>query len=402
VKRFFASCPKGIEETLFAESEHYNFSHREITRGGFSFKSEINSALNFLLETRVASRVYQEIGSFIFEREKNLYEAAKEIPWQKIMNHDQTLRISCLISNDIRGVFRNSHHLSLVLKDAIVDTFRDNGGERPSIDTRDGDYHFLLRIEPNGKKGFKGIILLDLAGFPLHQRGYREFGHQAPMKENLAAALVLNTSWDKEIPLSDPFCGSGTLLIEAAMIKYNIPPMYLPLKEAQKGYPYFAFQIHEWFKRDESAQKVFKHLTSELIAKAENGIQKATQACFMGNDTSKDALSMLSKSWKRLGLPQKALRLNMKNAIQVAPEFEGPGVVITNPPYGVRLEEPDEGLKSLYHNFGENLKNNWKGTKAYIVSQDPVLRKSISLRTEKRFVFWNGPLECRLLTYDLF
>lgn len=402
--KFFASCPRGLEELLYKEAEHYNFERVELNRGGLYFTGTAIQALDFALETRIASRVYKEIGSFDFNSERDMYKAAKEIPWTKILNPSDTIKITSIISRDSLRSFKNSHFLSLVLKDAIVDDFKEKAGKRPSIELINPDYPLLLRIEPStSEKRHKGIVAVDIIGYPLHKRGYRNAGHEAPIKENLAAALISQINWDRELPLYDPFCGSGTFLIEAALLKHNIAPTFLHLELRDQSDFQFSCERQKWFQRDEELKKSFENLCQELISRSKNGRQNFGVAEFHGNDQSNKAIEMLIQSWSRLGLPRKALRFSNENAINYLPdESLKNGFIITNPPYGLRLEEKDEKLEKLYYDFGESLKNNWKGFTAYLVSQDAAMRKKISLRTHMRFEFFNGPLECRLLGYELF
>lgn len=404
MKNFFASCPRGLEEALLKEASSLNFQHIELTRGGISFKSSPLKALNLLLESRIASRVYKEIGSFQFSSDKDLHQKAMEIPWTKIMNPDDTFKITTTLSRDVSHTFKNSHYLSLLLKDAIVDVFKGKSGSRPSIDLDRPIYPFILRIENDPiNKCFKGIVSVDLAGYPLNQRGYRQAGHNAPIKENLAAALILQSGWDRQSPLYDPFCGSGTFLIEAALIRHNIAPTLMKLKKYEHTDTVFAFEKQKWFQKDVELHVPYKNLVNELLARSRNAMFQFGVAQFNGNDQSRKAIGLLIDSWAALELPRKALRFTQKSATEYFPlENHQNGIIMTNPPYGVRLEEKNEELEQLYYDFGEALKNNWKGFNAFIVSQDSNLRKKISLKTKSRFTFYNGPLECRLLEYDLF
>lgn len=401
--KHFASCPRGFEELLYNEMQHYNFSNMEITRGGVNFKAKNLQALNFVLETRIASRVYREIGWFDCKNEKEIVEKAKEIPWTKIMNPSQTIKIGCILSRDVLHAFRNSHYLSLLLKDAIVDSFTEKTGKRPSINLDDPDYNFLLRLEPHPKGGYKGLVLLDIAGFPLHQRGYRPEGHDAPIKENYAAALLDLANWTGDNTLYDIFCGTGTFLIEGAIKKYHLPPTFLRLKNWDQGYVKFKFENHKWYQKDENLAVPFKNLVTELINRGNQGLKRAGQHDFIGWDINRRAVEQTKSSWKIMGLPQESLLANVGSALKIGPHPDkAGGTLISNPPYGVRLDEKDEELEDLYYNLGENLKNSWKGLNAFIVSQDPVLTKKISLRTSQKIPFFNGPLECRLLKYELY
>jgi 23S rRNA G2445 N2-methylase RlmL len=404
MKNFFVSCPRGLEELLLEESSRFNFQHTELTRGGITFKTSHLKALNLMLESRIASRVYKEIGSFQFSSDKDMHKAAMEIPWTKIMNPDDTFKITTTLSREVNRIFKNSHFLSLLLKDAIVDVFKDKSGSRPSIDLDDPTYPFVLRVENDPiNKCFKGIVSVDLSGYPLHQRGYRQIGHNAPIKENLAAALIIQSGWDKKSPLYDPFCGSGTFLIEGALYRHNIAPTILKLKQYQHRDQVFAFEKQKWFQKDVEIHQPYRNLVNELLAHSKNAMFNFDVAEFNGNDITRKAIGLLIEGWAALELPRKALRFTQKSALEYLPnDNHENGVIITNPPYGVRLEEKNEELEQLYHEFGESLKNNWKGFRAFIVSQDSSLRKKISLKTTSRFTFYNGSLECRLLNYDLF
>ena len=228
------------------------------------------------------------------------------------------------------------------------------------------------------------------------------FGHQAPIKENLAAALVMSTGWDKQVPLYDPFCGSGTFLIEAALIRHQIVPTYLKLQARAEG-ARFAFETQKWFQKETTIHGPFENLCKELLVRAKNGIESFGIAEFHGNDKHSKSIELLMEAWSTMGLPRKSLRVSTLDALKWKPQEDlSNGLVITNPPYGIRLGEKDEQLEELYYEFGETLKNNWKGFSSFIVSQDSSLRKKISLKTSSRFSFFNGALECRLLGYDLF
>lgn len=409
MKNFFASCPRGLEETLYEEARRYNFDHVEVTRGGIALKGSSLKALTFMFETRVASRVYKEIGSFEFNGDKDLYQGASEIPWTKILNPLDTIKVGTIISREVQKHFRNSHYLSLLLKDAIVDQFKDKSGRRPSIDLDSPTYPFVLRIEPHPKAGtsdkakrYKGIVSLDMMGSPLNKRGYRKPGHEAPIKENLAAGLIKNISWDKSTPLYDPFCGSGTFLIEAALLKHGICPQIILLKKHQEMEGKFLFETQKWYQKEENLHAPMKNLFNSLISHFENAKRNMGVGEFHANDRDSRSIELLLYSWTALELPRKSLRMESKNALKWKPNEDFPkGVILTNPPYGVRLEEKDPKLMELYHEFGESLKNNWKGFKAFVVIQDPEFRKVISLRTHSRFSFFNGPLECRLAGYEL-
>lgn len=399
---FFASCPRGIEEVLLKEANHLNFEYVDVTRGGINFKSSPLKAITFLFETRVASRVFKEIGSFHFTSDKDLYKSAREIPWTKILNPNDSLKIETILSREIKRNFKNSHFISLLLKDAIVDEFKDKAGKRPSIDLEDPLYPLTLRIEPHpSKKGYRGIVVLDLMGTPLFKRGYRVKGHEAPIKENLASGLLLLTDWDRKSCLVDPFCGSGTFLIEGTFLRHQISPLILLIKKRIEEKGTFLFENQKWFQKDKEIKTPLMNLFKEHFAHYQNAIQNFQVGEVVANDIDKRSLNYLVESWTILNFPRKALRIENVNATMFNSKKENKALIITNPPYGIRLEAPDKNLLKLYHDFGENLRTKWKGDVAYIVSQDPAFRKAIPLRTSQRTHFFNGPLECSLLRYDL-
>lgn len=396
---YFISCPKGLENVLKQESLHFDFRKRFVSNGGLKVEAELNQILAFMLESRIASRFYKEVALIHFSHEKKLYDAAKEVPWHKVMKVNQTFKVQCLLSTEVRKDFRNSHYLSLVLKDSITDTFMDQFKKRPSINLDNPHYHFLLRIDKGRKKKYLGTVLVDLAGRPLHQRGYREVAHDAPIKENLAAGLIMLSDWDKKSCFYDAFCGSGTILLEAAYIKHNIAAAFLRVKSYLSGEDEFDLIHHTWFQNTPQAKKMFHDLCKSIVTRSEKSIQTMMPDEFFGNDISSKNIRLTSLAWKRAGFPKTSLTLEKGDAIQFKPFKKG--VLITNPPYGLRMED-QKTLEDLYYEFGENLKNNWRECEAYIITQDPELRKKISLKTDKRIPLWNGGVECRLLKYSLY
>lgn len=400
---YFVSCPKGLEEVLKQESYQFDLDKRELSPGGLKIQGELPQILSFMMESRIASRFYKEIAQIHFSHEKRMLLAAKEIPWTKIMDVKDTFKIQCLLSREVKDDFKNSHYLSLVLKDAIVDNFQEKIKDRPSINLDNPHYSYLLRIDKGKKKKYQGTVLVDLSGRPLHQRGYRDTRHDAPIKENLAAGLVLLSDWNKKDSFYDLFCGSGTIIMEGAYIKHNIPSTYLRLISFLEGNDEFDLIFHSWFKKDPENDKLLDRLAKELVMRGDKAIEKMEPDEFFASDVSTKSINLTAMAWKNAGFPKETLAIRRDTATRVMPETDNGGVIISNPPYGLRLESnDDEALKALYYDFGENLKTNWKGHQAYIIVQDPELRKKISLRTEKRITVWNGGVECRLLKYDLF
>lgn len=406
-KQFFASCPAGLEEVLLQElQEITTMENPIIQRGGVDFYSKPLDAIKALTESRIASRLFRYQESFIASNEKDIYHYATNISWNKILTLNQTFKINTLLDQTAQDQFNNSHHLSLVLKDGIVDNFRRTLGKRPNIDLKYPDISFLLRITKTKEKGrFQANLLIDLCGAPLSNRGYRIKKHIAPLRENLAAGLVLFSKWDsKNYLLHDPMCGSGTILIEAAMIAKGLPGSFIKIiNYKEKNYQPFAFLKHNWFLEDKDLQrKTFSYLDQLYSKITETLSEKNTPVNIFGTELSQESIKMCRSNLSAAGLSH-FVKIKTADCTQITPFLDGQGVIISNPPYGERLESDNfEKLQELYYNFGENLKKNFKGYTAYIITSEPSLRKKISLQTSERIQIYNGKLECRLLKYKIF
>lgn len=401
---FFASCPREMEGLLEEEILDHGITNIEIKKGGILFKTDDFSGIKFLLNSRIASRVYKSFAFLKIKNERDLYEIAKTQPWEKILDLKQTFKITTLFDMTAKSFFKNSIAVSQILKDALVDHFRDIYNERPSVDTENPDMGLLLRLEsPENKNGWNASIFIDMCGDALSNRGYRKSGHQAPLRENLAAAIVLSTDWNPEEDLFiDTMCGTGTLLIEAILIKGNIPPTYLRVKRyIERNEKSFAFLKQKWFLEKTYVTKDTKKYLQDIYNHCLEAFNKLEEFQFFGNDIDKKNLDLCEEHLFNAWIPDDIVTLSHNDATRFCPEeIEAPGVVICNPPYGERMNSK-ESLEDLYHNYGENLKKNYKGFRGYIFTSDQELRKKIALQTSKRIPFYNGNIECRLLRYEL-
>lgn len=402
-QRFFASCPLFLEELLLKEIESLGIPEARIARGGVEFATTPIRALKVVLYSRLASRVFKEITNLNFMDEKEIYPSARQFYWEKVMRVDNTFKISTLLDSKASFSFKNSNYLSLVLKDAIVDHFKELNGNRPNVDLDKPQISFLMRIEGRGRKDlpWKGIVYIDLCGSALSNRGYRHTGHDAPLRENVAAALVMMSGWNPQSEsFTDPMCGTGTILIEAALIAGNIPPTYLRVMDAiENNRGVFPFQRQTWYQRDAKLR--------ELFEKEMKKIHQALPACFdaipshlFGADLDKNAVHLAKKNLRAAQL-EKKVTLMQADATTLRPFTDLSGVLLCNPPYGERMGTEEE-LGDLYYAFGENLKNNFKGNRAYILTSSTELRKKISLHANTKTPVMNGNLECRLLRYNLY
>ena len=396
---FFASCPSGLESLLESEVKKINPTFINVRHGGVLFKAEVSSVMDLILDSRMASRVFKELNHVDISTEKDIYSSAKSIPWDRYLRVDSTLKINTILDQNSKVKFKNSIYLSQLVKDGIVDFFRDKFNARPSVELKNPDALFLLRID-SGKKT-KASIFVDLCGEPLSNRGYRVPGHEAPLRENLAAAIIKLTEWDfdREIFI-DPMCGSGTFLIEATLMKLNLPPSYLHIINAVERDSYERFSVCKapWF-IDDGHLAAFQSKLRKIFIRIIDILNEEADLDIYGADIDSRSINLSRENLTRAKLLDVFLR--PEDCLNFLPPKGKIGVVVCNPPYGERLNKGDD-LETLYHNLGEHLKNNFKGFRAYIFSGNLPLRKSISLQTSRRIPLFNGKIECRLFEYKLF
>ena len=401
---YFASCPREVEHLLEKEIRDLGITRVEVEKGGIAFKCETEEALDVLLQSRVASRVFKELQVYTIASEKDLYARAKEKWWDKIFDVNQTFKINTLFDREAKENFSNSIIFSQLLKDAIADQFREKFGERPSVDTGRPDITFLLRVEKKqGTDLYNARILVDMVGEPLSNRGYREESLKAPLRENLAAAIILTTDFDPASDIfTDSMCGTGTFLIEGILIRAKVAPTYLKIRKyIEKKIPVFDFIKHPWFNADRKAARIFDEKAQAIYNHSLAALNELQTRQFFGFDISERALETTRIHLHNAMIDQQIVTLNKRDATKTTPMDEPPGIVICNPPYGERMGEEEE-LKIMYKAYGENLKHNFKGFRAYVFTSNPLLRKEISLGTKSRHTFYNGSLECRLLKYELY
>ena len=380
---FFASCPKGLEYLLVDELKSLGASDVHEALAGVYFRGGLDAGYRACLWSRLASRVFMPIAEYPVEDGDQLYEGAKAIAWSEHLADGKTFAIDAVGST--RGV-THTQYASLRIKDAIVDQFREASGERPDVDTQHPD----LRINLALRKG-KAIVSVDLSGAPLHQRGYRAGTGLAPLKENLAVAMLLRAGWPAIYAsgggLVDPLCGSGTLVIEAAMMAADVAP----------GLRRERFGFEGWKGHDAT---LWKTLHDEAQTRATNGLQQL-RSVFFGfdedarvlNEAKGNAQHALLSGFMQFG------RQSLEH-LHRPHELETPGLVICNPPYGERLNV-DENLGDLYRLLGDKLKAEFPGWHASMITSDDALARAVGLHAERKYKLYNGALECTLYNYDL-
>ncbi len=383
LNKFFATCPKGLEYLLVDELKALGAADVHEALAGVHFAGGLEAGYRACLWSRLASRVLMPIAEFPVADGDELYRGALEVDWSEHFGAEATFAVDAVGST--HGI-THTQYAALRVKDAIVDQFRERGGERPSVDTEQPSVRINLVL----RKG-RAILSIDLAGAPLHQRGYRLGKGLAPLKENLAAGMLLRAGWPEVYAagggLVDPMCGSGTLLIEAALMVADIAP---GLRR-----DYFGFL--GWRGHDAA---LWKKLHEEAQARARSGAQNL-RPVFFGFD--RDA-GVLREAVHNAQYAQMSgfvhLGKQSLEHLHRPHELEAPGLVICNPPYGERMGA-DAGLLDLYRLLGTKLKSGFPGWRASVITSDENLARAIGLRAEKKYKLYNGALECVFLNFEI-
>ncbi len=390
VSEYFATCPKGLEGLLAAEIRQLGEACgcageavRE-TVAGVYFQGALTLAYSVCLWSRLANKVLLPLSRFEAGSAEDLYQGARAIPWQEHLNPHGTLAVDFIGTSE---AIRNSQFGALKVKDAIVDCLRDYCGQRPSVAKRDPD----LRINAHLAKG-KLILGLDLSGDSLHRRGYRTRQGAAPLKENLAAAVLLRAGWPPLAAeggaLLDPMCGSGTLLIEGALMAADIAPGLLR--------PRFGFE--RWLNH---RNDIWLQLREEAIARRERGLA-ALQNEIRGYDADVRVIRAAESNILQAGLGDRVRIIHKSLSELKKPTHTAiaTGLVICNPPYGERLGEKEQ-LKGLYRQLGQRLGAEFSGWRAAILTGNPELGKQMGLRAHKKYKLFNGTLPSELLLFNV-
>jgi 23S rRNA G2445 N2-methylase RlmL len=405
---YFASCPVGIEELLTQEILALGAKTATPARGGVHFEAFHEIALKVILYSRLASRVFKFLYQFEVLHEKDYYLEATDIKWKSLMDVTHTFRLTTIFGDlpREREEFRNSQFANLKLKDAIVDWFRHYEKERPSVAKDYPDVSFLARIDRGREKPYLVTLLYDLCGDPLNQRGYRLSKTEAPLKENLAAAMLQIVGWNpQEEHLLDAMCGSGTIAIEAALMAGNIPPSFLKVDRYLKNvnYKHWTFQNYPWLTKDQHLQANFTQLLKGVLADTEKGLAELRKrpGLIVANDLSEMTLNSARENARKARL-EDVIDFTHVDARETYPA--GPKTLfICNPPYGERLEPGDEEkLRTLYKGLGDHWKHNFKGHRAALFTGNLEVLKAVGLKSSKRHILHNGDIDCRLAEYVIY
>ena len=371
-EKFFAPCPRGLEPGLEEELTGLGARNVHPVHGGVAFTGDWALAWAVNLESRLATRVLWQVAHGRYRGEQDIYKLAYGVTWAKWFTPEQTMRVYVTAR---RSPLKSLEFITLRIKDAVCDHFRAVRGERPSIDTANPDVriHAFLTAD-------EVMLYVDTSGEPLYKRGFKHAAVEAPLKENLAAGILRMTGWHPSEALLDPMCGSGTFLIEAVQIALDIAPGL-----GRR----FAFESLKTC--DEAAWR-------RLRRAAEGRRRHATGLPIFGSDSEAVQVKRARINLEAAGLAD-MVRLEQAELTERTPPADE-GVMIANPPYGVRIGETAE-LAAFYPKLGDALKARWAGWRCYFLSADPELPKRIRLKASKRTPLFNGALECRVFEYQM-
>jgi len=375
---YFAVCPGGLEAALADELDALGARETREESGGVAFNGtrELGYAVN--LHSRIASRVLWQVGRRGYMNEQHLYDATQEVRWQDLMSAQQTLRVDVTAS---RSPLKSLEFAMLRIKDGIVDRLRTLSGARPSIDRQDPDVRVFAYLDERTV-----TLYIDLSGEPLFKRGWRADKGEAPLKENLAAGLLALAGWTPDVPLLDPFCGSGTIVIEAATIATRRAP---GLNRA------FAFERLANF--DRAAWRRMKE-------RAAAAVDDAASAQIVGSDISTRVIEQARTNAMLAGLDaclsDGRLRLQGCDARTVEAPAEH-GMIISNPPYGEQSAPRSSTVPKMMGEVGNRLKAAFPGWHAWFLTSDRELPRQMRLAETRKPVLYTGALECRFFRFEL-
>ena len=401
----FASCPKGLEELLTQEFRTFGAADVQPQKGGIDFRANSEVLFALFSHSRFAGRIYVEIARGDVEKEKDIYDWGRSLDWRNILEPHHGFKIDVVFyQTQGRGVpFKSKLFLAQTLKDAVCDSFLETHGQRPTVDLKHPDAHFLLALSSGEHAGIYPVrLLLDISGLPLSNRGLRVSAAEASLKENLAAAMVAWSSWvPQQEAFCDFMCGSGTIVLEALQMGLGLPPRFMLMKNAMERNitGQWSWERLPFFSRDFKAmgQKTLRETYNSSLRRLERS--QASPLKIFAGDVDLAGLALLKESLKRLGLPN-AVQFERADFFKHTPP-PGPGVLVMNLPFGQRVGS-DLDLEKYYYDVGEKLKADYKGYRAYLLTGRPELRKVIHLKTSHRIPVWHGPFDCRVLGYNLF
>lgn len=381
---FFATTPKSLEDLLAQELEDLGVSNLKRTIAGVHFTASWQVAYRALMWSRLAGRILFPLVEFPVKNAADLYDGVRTLPWREHLSADQTLFIKATLA---KSFLNHSRYAAQTVKDGVADYFRENFGKRPSVDRDRPDLLLNLVIKNN-----RAILSVDLGGKSLHRRDYRPEPGPAPLKENLAAAILIRAKWPAIAAagggLVDPLCGSGTLVIEAAMIAADIAPGLSRKEVVPTGWHGFDPQL-------------WKKIRGEALARRQSALSGNLPpvAGFDGDPAAIRRAGTHARSAGVAGYARFQKRI-LQDWRPVPSAGGASGLVVTNPPYGHRIGNPDQ-LDRIYTALGELLKSRFQGWKASVFTGAPEMGKCMGLRAQRLYRFFNGTLPCVLLNFSI-
>lgn len=369
--KIVAKTLQGLEDVLATELQQIGATDIVKERRGVSFSGTNETLYKANLHCRTAIRILKPIKTFKAKNPEEIYDEVRKMDWDKFMDVKSTFLIDSVVYSE---TFTHSKFVTYKVKDAIVDYFNEKCQNRPSISLTNPDLYINIHISHNDCS-----ISLDSSGESLHKRGYRSVQTEAPISEVLAAGLIMLSGWHGQCDFLDPMCGSGTLLIEAAMIALNIPPGVFRKEFAFEKWKDFDSELFDKIYNDDSCEKPFAHK-------------------IYGSDISQQAIKIAEQNIKNAGF-SKYISLQKASFIDLEAPTEKT-IIITNPPYGERMGGRD--VIDFYGEIGERLKHHYAGVEAWIISSNKEGFDKIGLKPTKKYALLNGSIECEYRKYEIF
>jgi putative N6-adenine-specific DNA methylase len=382
---FFCPCPRGLEVALVEELNEIStltstLKVHNTVPGGVHCSGQLTDAYQLNLHSRIASRVLLRIGQTRYQNENDIYDFTLSQSWENWFKVEHTIRVDVTA---VKSPLKSLEFTTLKIKDAICDRFRERFSKRPSVNTQNPDIRIIGFLD-----AVNFTLYLDTSGEALFKRGWRQETGDAPLRENLAAGLLRVSGWKPGIPLLDPMCGSGTLIIEAAQILLGIPP------GAQRNFAFekfIHFDANTW------------HTIQSTISKTPT----PNAPLIFASDISGDAITMTRHNLQRAGITLE-IPLKQIEAQEIKAPSEIPGIILTNPPYGERIGvrgdhslETDEAASAFYSALSKTLKQRFSGWQVFFFTADLQLPKLLRLKESRKTPFFNGALECRLFKFEM-
>jgi putative N6-adenine-specific DNA methylase len=366
--QWFATCPRGLEALLVRELGELGIAAGAVP-GGVAFAGGWDACYRANLWSRLASRMLWRVAQFSYRKEDDVYAAVRQLDWPRYFRVERTLRVNVTAQ---KSPLKSLEFATLRIKDAVCDRFRDALGSRPSVERAAPDVRIHAFLEAE-----RGTLYLDTSGEPLFKRGWRSGAAEAPLRENLAAGILMLTGWSADQVLMDPMCGGGTFLAEAAAMARGRAP---------GGKRHFGFE----------KLAAFDAALWERVKHEARGAERSPQ--LFGSDNDPKAINAARRNLAEAGVERWAKLERADILERAAPAASG--VMVMNPPYGERMGSPEE-LARFYPRLGDALKRGYAGWRCYIFTADLRLPKLIGLQPARRIPLWNGALECRLYEFDI-